>query len=62
MSERIPRASAPPAYTTSVTKTEGTLNPMLRWRWRIAGTGMAGYATTRRGAWAAVRRALRELR
>lgn len=34
----------------SVSSTVGTLNPLLRWRWDVVGTGMFGYATTKRGA------------
>lgn len=41
-----------------VRKTLGTLNPMMRWRWDAA--GMFGYASTKRGAAAAARRALAE--
>jgi hypothetical protein len=36
--------------TVRVRRQSTTLNPLLRWRWDVIGTGMFGYATTKRGA------------
>jgi len=36
--------------SVSVRRQISTMNPLLRWRWDVVGTGMFGYASTKRGA------------
>lgn len=36
-------------------------NPGLRWRWELVGSGMFGYAMTKRGATKAANRALSDV-